>query len=195
METQPMTAVGSEFPHDDVTRALRAAQAREPGAGDRLFGLVQGELRARVARLRTGVRREVCSQTTSLVDDAFLRLNAERVTWQNRDHYLGVATLMVQRMILDLARRQQRRKRGGGEPSLGLPDDLTDLLPDPDFVLDLQAALERLGALRPRWRRIAELRAFGGLDNRTIAATLGVSLSTVEHDWAFVRAWLHRELA
>ena len=189
-----MNASGNKSSHGEITRALRAAQAREPGAGDRLFGLVHGELRARVTRLRAGARRDSCTQTTSLVDDAFLRLDAERMPWQSRDHYLGVATLIVQRLFLDLARRQQRHKRGGGVPAHDLPEHLADLLPDPDFVLDLQAALERLGALRPRWRQIAELRAFGGLDNRAIAATLGVSLSTVEHDWPFVRAWLHREL-
>lgn len=178
----------------DITRALHALQAREVGAADRLFALVEQELRARVARLRAGARPDPCSQTTAVVHDAFLRLDGERGPWQNRGHYLGVATLTAQRLILDLARRQRRQKRGGGAADVDLPEHLADLLPDPDFVLDLQAAIERLGALRSRWRQLAELRTFGGLDNHSIAEALGVSLSTVEHDWAFVRAWLHREL-
>lgn len=179
---------------DDFTRALRAAQAEEAGAADYLFRLVQGELRARVNRCH-GALPDPSSQTTSVVHDAFLRLGRERAPWQNRHHYLAVATRTVQRIILDLARRRQRRKRGGGQPPVQLADHLASFLPDPDFILDLQTALERLGAHNPRWRRIAELRAYGGLDNRGIATELGVSLSTVEHDWPFVRAWLHREMA
>lgn len=185
---------GHDSEHGDITRALHASQAHEAGATAHLFALVEPELRARVARLRAGGRPDPCSQTTAVVHDAFLRLDGERAAWQNRDHYLGVATLTAQRLILDLARRQRRHKRGGGRPDVDLPEHLADQLPDPDLVLDLQAALERLGALRPRWRQLAELRVFVGLDNRGIADMLEVSLSTVEHDWAFVRAWLHREL-
>lgn len=185
---------GHDSEPGDITRALHASQAREEGAADRLFALVEPELRARVARLRAGARPDPCSQTTAVVHDAFLRLDGERGPWQNRDHYLGVATLAARRLVLDLARRQRRQKRGGGAADVDLPEHLADLLPDPDFVLDLQAALERLGELRPRWRQLAELRVFEGLDNQSIADVLEVSLSTVEHDWVFVRAWLHREL-
>lgn len=178
----------------DVTRALRAAQAREPGAADRLFWLVQDDLRARVTRLRRLVGPDPLAQTTALIDEAFLRLCAERTAWQNRDHFHGVATTTLRRLVLDLTRHRQRRKRGGGQPAVPLDDDLAALLPDHDFVLDLDAALERLGELKERWRRIAEMRVYLGLDNHAIASALDVSLSTVEHDWAFARVWLHREL-
>lgn len=189
-----MPTFGEEAAPGEITRALHAAQAHEPGAAETLFRLVQHELRARVARLRSGGRRDPCSQTTSVVHDTFLRLDVERTPWRNHDHYFAIATLTAQRLVLDLARRGQRRKRGGAQRALDLDDHLAALLPDPDFLLDLQAAMERLGAMRPRWQQLAELRVFGGLDNHAIAATLGVSLSTVEHDWAFVRAWLHRAL-
>lgn len=179
---------------DDITRALHATQAREPGASDRLFCLVQGDLRARVRWLRGLARKDPMAQTTVLVDDAFLRLCDERVVWQNRDHFYGVATTMLRRLMVDLARRRQRHKRGGGQSAVAIDDRLAALLPDPDFVLDFDAALGRLGALKERWRKIVEMRVYLGLDNPEIATALDVSLSTVEHDWPFVRAWLHREL-
>ncbi len=42
----------------------------------------------------------------------------------------------------------------------------------------------------PREAKVVEHRYFGGLTNKEIAETLSVSLSTVERDLRFARAWL-----
>ena len=62
-------------------------------------------------------------------------------------------------------------------------------------VLDLHEALERLSALDARKGRIVELKFFGGLTMDEIAQTLGVSVATVEREWKFSRAWLHRAVS
>jgi DNA-directed RNA polymerase specialized sigma24 family protein len=38
------------------------------------------------------------------------------------------------------------------------------------------------------------MRFFAGFTMSQVAEQLGISLSTVEKDWAFARAWLHREM-
>ena len=40
---------------------------------------------------------------------------------------------------------------------------------------------------------VVKLRVVWGLEMREIAAALGISLATVERDWAFAKAWLVRE--
>jgi RNA polymerase sigma factor (TIGR02999 family) len=178
-----------------ITDALHAARCRQAGATEQLFRLIEPELRSRAARLRGRLPSDPGSQTTTLVHDTFLGLGAERTVWQNRDHYLAAATRTMKRLILDLVRSRRRLKRGGSRPIAELSDQFAARSRDLDLLLDLDAALERLGRLRPRWKQLAELRVFGGLSNPAIASVLGVSSSTVEHDWAFVRAWLHRDLA
>jgi DNA-directed RNA polymerase specialized sigma24 family protein len=42
---------------------------------------------------------------------------------------------------------------------------------------------------------VVELRFFGGLELTEVAEAMGLSLATVNRDWALARAWLHRELA
>ena len=47
---------------------------------------------------------------------------------------------------------------------------------------------------RARHAEIVKLRVFWGMDMKEIAETLGVSISTVEKDWRFARAWLRTQL-
>jgi DNA-directed RNA polymerase specialized sigma24 family protein len=55
-------------------------------------------------------------------------------------------------------------------------------------------ALRRLEALDPRACRVVEMRYFGGLTEREVAAVAGVSVATLKRDWDFARAWLIRQL-
>jgi RNA polymerase sigma factor (sigma-70 family) len=59
----------------------------------------------------------------------------------------------------------------------------------------LDEALNRLEAIRPRHSRIVELRFFGGLTTEEVAEVLGVSVRTVEREWAFTKAWLFGQLS
>src|SRR5437588_86095 len=61
--------------------------------------------------------------------------------------------------------------------------------------LALDEALTRLAAKDVRKAKLVELRYFAGLTLDEAAAVLGVSPATADRDWAFARAWLHRELA
>jgi RNA polymerase sigma factor (sigma-70 family) len=56
-------------------------------------------------------------------------------------------------------------------------------------------ALARLERLDPRKARVVECRFYGGMSLDETAEALGISPATVSREWAFARAWLHRELA
>ena len=72
------------------------------------------------------------------------------------------------------------------------------MIPDPnqpEALLHINDALERLAAEEPRLARIVECRFFGGLSLEETAEALNTSAATVSRDWTFARAWLHSELA
>ena len=60
-----------------------------------------------------------------------------------------------------------------------------------DELLDLDAALNKLAVEEPE---LVKLRLFAGLTLDDTANALNVSPRTVTRNWAFVRAWLSREL-
>ncbi|MGA2711425.1 MAG: ECF-type sigma factor, partial [Steroidobacteraceae bacterium] len=51
-----------------------------------------------------------------------------------------------------------------------------------------------LGQLDERQARIVEMKFFGGLSAPAIADVMGLSLATVDRDWAIARLWLRRQM-
>lgn len=163
-----------------------------------LVQLLYPELRALANQYLSRERDNHTLQPTALVHEAWLRLADQHERWRDRGHAMAIAAMTMRRVLVDHARRRGRDRRGGGR----LRIDLTHLQPqaegnDPSDSVDLLAlndALERLAAQDARKARVVEMRFFGGLTSDDIAEELGVTDRTVRSDWAFARAWLHREL-
>jgi RNA polymerase sigma factor (TIGR02999 family) len=98
-----------------VTQLLRAWSDGDERALKRLLPLVEAELR-RLARAHMRRERRVHTlQTTPLVNEAFVRLvDARRVRWQDRAHFLSISARLMRRVHVDHARACGYRKRGGG---------------------------------------------------------------------------------
>ena len=179
----------------EIGLLLQAWQGGERAAYDRLFALVYDELH-RLARGQ--IRREAPGhslQPTLLVHEVYLRLAGDRVTLQDRTHFLSVAARVMRRILVDLARHRRARKRGGGELRVTLTGDVAERVADPVDILTLNTALDRLQELDARQADVVELSYFGGLTQPEIARFLGISPATVDRDLRHARAWLRRELA
>ena len=178
-----------------VTELLRAWNHGDQQALEQLIPLVEAELR-RVARAYMArERREHTLQPTALVNEAFLRLtDAQRIRWQDRAHFLGIAARLMRRVLVDHARKRGSGKRGGAAQKVSLDEALL-LAPEPAVdVLALDRALEALAAVDARKGRVIELRFFGGLSVEETAEVLHVSTDTVKRDWSMAKLWLLHEL-
>ena len=158
-----------------------------------------GELRRVAASYLRRERRNHTLQPTALVHEAWMRLQNQRdPQWQGRTHVLAVGAQAMRRLLVDHGRHQKRDKRGGGAAPLALDDVLNAAasggVPVED-LLTLEAALTRLEAVDARAAEVVTLRFFAGMSSPEAAEHLGVSVRTVEGDWAHARAWLKRELA
>ena len=65
---------------------------------------------------------------------------------------------------------------------------------DVSAVEVVHAALDRLAQLDGRQAQVMTLRYLGGMTVAEVAAALGISVTTVEHDWRLARAWLAGQL-
>ena len=179
----------------DPTALLVAWGRGEASALDALLPLVHDELR-RLARAH--MRRERPGQTiqaTALVNEAYLRLiEVKQVRWQDRAHFLAMASRVMRRILVDAARAKGYQKRGGGAAKVTLDEALV-VSPEPgQDLVALDDALKALEAFDPRKSQVVEMRFFGGLSVEETAEALHVSVDTVMRDWKLAKAWLLREL-
>src|ERR1700692_828436 len=112
-----------DLSQQSVTQLLQDATAGKRGAVDGLFPIVYVELRRLAASYLRRERANHTLQSTALVHEAYLRLVDQKVSWENRAHFLGIAAQTMRRILLDHAKRRAASKRGGGEFTLQIEED------------------------------------------------------------------------
>lgn len=180
----------------NITKLLLEWRGGDQKALDRLMPLVYQELRRMADYYMRNERRGHTLQPSALVHEAYLKLvDHEKIDWQNRSHFFGVAAQAMRRILVDHARTRNYQKRGGGAQRVSL-DEAASLAADrAGELVALDAALLELEKLDPRKSHIVEVRYFGGFSIEETAEMLGVSTATVSRDWETAKAWLLRELS
>jgi RNA polymerase sigma factor (TIGR02999 family) len=179
-----------------ATALLIAWGAGDEKAREQMLPLVYDELRRLAASYLRRERVGHTLQPTALVHEAYVRLIDQRqVDWSNRAQFIGVAAVMMRRILVNHARDRVAEKRGAGAEHVPLTV-AGDPVGAPEVdLLDLHDALERLAELDGRKGQIVELKFFGGLTIEEIAETVQISRATVEREWKFARAWLFNAIS
>ena len=178
-----------------VTQLLQAVSQGHASAQQELWSLIYEELHGLARGQMVNEPAGVTLQSTALVHEAYLRLiGNENVQWANRRHFFGAAANAMRRIRIDEARRRGRQKRGGGQQRVPIDEADAVFDQDPAQVLAIDEALVKLEQTDPRKAEIVMLRYFAGLSVDETARAMGVSPRTVDSEWRFAKAWLHREL-
>ena len=179
----------------DITDMLLDWGKGDKAALDRVMPLIYNELRRLAHRQMRRERAGDTMQTTSLINEAYLRLiDYERVQPQDRSHFFAIAAQAMRRILIERARSRRTAKRGSGGQKVSL-DDAADLVDDRAAnLVALDDALTSLATIDPRKAQIVELKYFGGLNYDEMAEVLKISPVTVRRDWRFAKAWLYTQL-
>lgn len=178
-----------------ITQLLNSAAGGDRNAAADLLPLVYDELRrlanARLSKAPPGQTL----QPTALVHEAYLKLvgNADP-GWDSRGHFFGAAARAMRDILVDQARRKGAAKRGGDRSRIEESDAFERIQLPAEDLLALDEALNRLEVEDPRKAQMVMLRYFAGLSPEETAAALGVHVRTVQRDWRYIVARLHREL-
>src|SRR5512134_550539 len=141
--------------HGCVTRLLVSWSGGNQSALGELVPLVYRELRRLAASYLRRERADHTLQPTALVHEAYVRLIDQRqVDWSNRAQFIGLAAVMMRRILVNHARDRRAGKRGGGaeQVPLTLAGEAAAGAPEID-VLALHETLDRLCATDARKAR------------------------------------------
>jgi RNA polymerase sigma factor (TIGR02999 family) len=180
----------------DLPALLRQAQG-DPGAAERLFVLLYGELR-RLAQSQLRGRGAVLTLgATTLVHEAFLRMvGKDQLQFPEKSRFFAYASRAMRGLAIDYSRRRHALKRGRQfeitfeENDAGTPAALAAA----SDLSSLGDALDELGSVDDRLAELVDLHFFGGLSFGEIAELREVSERTVQRDWQKARMLLHRSM-
>ena len=180
-----------------VTQILSQIESGDPSAAELLLPLVYDELRKLAAAKLAHEKPGQTLQATALVHEAYLRLvdAAEAQHWNSRGHFFSAAAEAMRRILVEQARRQQSRKRGGDLQRIELGETFSPDNGEPLDLIALDEALARLEELEPTKAELVKLRFFAGLSLEDAANAAGVSRATAKRYWIYSRAWLYGQLS
>ncbi len=179
----------------EITQLLQASRSGEQLAFEQLTPVIYKTLKDLAGAQMRKERADHTLQATALVNEAYLKLLEQDISWKDRAHFRGVAARIMRHVLIDHARAANSQKRGRDmdkvtilESRMGDNNQAIDLL-------ELDEVLSRLAQFDERKARVIELSFFGGLSYEEIAEVLDISVNTVDRDLRRGKSWLQRELS
>lgn len=178
---------------NDVTRILSALEQGDLHAAEQLLPLVYEELRNLAAQRLAQEKPGQTLQATALVHEAYLRLVGDQC-FDNRSHFFAAAAEAMRRILVDRARRDRSRKRGGDRQRLPFDEAQFAAAEDAEEIVAVDEALAGLAVVDPQAAQLVKLRFFAGLSIPEAAEALEISPRSADRLWAYARAWLRRAI-
>ena len=183
---------------NQITQILNRLDADNFADSNELLPLVYEELRKLATSKLQNERSDHTLQPTALVHEAWLRIIGDAQDhdrkWNSRRHFFGAASEAMRRILVDHARAALAKKRGGDRYRIQLETWNHPASEQPEKMLELDEALQKLGQQDELKAQLVELRFFAGLTVKEAAAALEISTASAERYWAYARAWLHTEM-
>jgi RNA polymerase sigma factor (TIGR02999 family) len=180
----------------EVTSILNAITQGDPSAASQLLPLVYTELRVLAAKRLAAEPSGQTLQATALVHEAYVRLvdveQAQR--WNSRGHFFAAAAEAMRRILIERARHKASVKGGGRRRRACLDEIGSATEEQPDQLLALDEALQKLEGHNAQAAQLVKLRYFAGLTHQEAAEALGIGRRAADRLWALARAWLYVQI-
>jgi RNA polymerase sigma factor (TIGR02999 family) len=170
-----------------ITELLKAWSNGDTEALDRVWPLIDPELKKIARNYMRDEKAGHILQPTALVNEALIKLLPENISWENRKQFYGFVAKRMRQVLIDYVRRTQPAEH------IDIDEAVIPVEKSKDLVM-LDRALNKLADVAERAVTVVECRYFIGLTLAETAQLLGVGQSTVERDWEFARSFLKREM-
>jgi RNA polymerase sigma factor (TIGR02999 family) len=190
-----MESLDADQTHE-ITRLLGLAQKGNEDAREKLLERVYQELHGIARRYAARERDGNSLQATALLHEVYLKMfGTGDLKLADRTHFFAMAARQMRHVLVDYARKRKAEKRGGEAIKFSLEDVDGAREYDPDELLAVHVALEKLEAFDAHLAHLVELKYFAGLTDHEIADATGTSFAKLRRDWDFARTWLRNKMS
>jgi RNA polymerase sigma factor (TIGR02999 family) len=178
-----------------ISHLIAAFRQGDKQAAGELVDIFYPQLRRLANSRMRGERAGHSWQPTLLVNELYLELikikalpAPESDGGDGKAAFFGLAAHLMRRLLIHHSRPQEAK-------IIKVDLDYATAALGSESVAEIEVALSRLNAIRPRLRAIVELKVFEGMTLDEVARQLECSSATVTREWYFARHWLQKELA
>ena len=196
-DSQPhfLHALGSVRLESTLSSLIRAAEAGDSSATERLFSALYSELHRLARRELARGGGAVSLSVTTLLHEAYLDMAGRGdAKFPDRARFMGYAARVMRGLIIDHVRNRQAQKRGGQFEITSLENKNVAEVPNEGELTRISEALDKLAKVDAELAEFVDLKFFCGFSFAEIAAMRNVSERTVQRKWEKARIYLHREL-
>lgn len=180
---------------EEITKLLIELRNGSQEAYNKLFPLIYDQLHNIAYHQIAKEPDDHTYSKTDLVHEVYLKLiNQNQVDWKGRAHFYGIAARSMRQILIDHARKKNRKKRGGKIKPVTFVDEIMKVEHQAEELIEIDKALDRLAKFDERLGKIVELHYFGEMNFDDIAEVMDLSSRTIYRDWTIARGWLYKEL-
>jgi RNA polymerase sigma factor (TIGR02999 family) len=182
----------------EMRNTLTRLENGDSSAADEMFPIVYDELRMLAGSRMKRERINHTLRPTALVNEAYAKISGQAdASVKSKTHFVAIASLAMQRILVDHARRHKAEKREGSRKreQLHEANQINDEGAVDQAVLEeIAQSVERLAQVDERKATVVRLRMLGGMSVPEVAEVLGIASSTVSSDWKIAKDWIAQEL-
>ena len=189
-----MTAKLHQIEPNEITVLLDQASHGDDLALDQLIPIIYPDLK----RIASGIRHKQLAisrtlNTTSLVNEAWLRLNKHGVKAKSRKHFFCITAKAMRQILVNAAQEKLSLKRHANQVTLDVSRIANE--PEAEFMIQLNQVVESIQDSHGRLAEVFQFKYFLGFSEKEIAETLSVDVRTVRRDWLTIKKIIQEVVA
>lgn len=184
----------AESPPNDITILVEQASAGQDHAMQRLIEIIYPELKALAAAIRRkNANPSNTINTTSLVNEAWLKIQKYGLSASSRKHFFCIMAKAMRQILINAANSKLTHKRQGIRATL---DDVSAVaISEAEWLIQLEEIIAAIEAAQPRLSEVFHLKYYLNMPEEDIAQALEVTVRTVRRDWHNVKHIIHQAIA
>lgn len=170
----------------ELTLMIGSAFKGDGNAMDNLIQVIYPDLKMIASGMRhKHMQVSQTLNTTSLVNEAWLKLNKYGIKAESRKHFFCLVARAMRHILIDAARSKLRNKRK--HLAVDINDFQIESVDHANWFIQLNVIIKSINKSHPRIAQIFELKYFLGLTSQEIADELNLSTRTVKRDWQIAK--------